>query len=72
MEYIIEYGVFLAKAVTIVVSVIFILGVAFSNSNRREKGRKKGVIRVSYLNEHYETLSDALKIAVLDRPTLKL
>lgn len=72
MEYIIEYGVFLAKAVTIVVSVIFILGVAFSNSNRREKGRKKGVIRVSYLNEHYETLSDSLKIAVLDRPTLKL
>ena len=72
MEYIIEYGVFLAKAVTIVVSIVFILGVAFSNSNRREKGGKKGVIRVSYLNEYYENLSDSLKIAVLDKPTLKL
>ena len=72
MEYIIEYGVFLAKAVTIVVSIVFILGVAFSNSNRREKGGKKGAIRVSYLNEYYENLSDSLKIAVLDKPTLKL
>ena len=72
MEYIIEYGVFLAKVVTIVVSIVFILGVAFSNSNRREKGGKKGVIRVSYLNEYYENLSDSLKIAVLDKPTLKL
>ena len=72
MEYIIEYGVFLAKAVTIAVSIVFILGVAFSNSNRREKGTKKGAIRVSYLNEHYENLSDSLKVAVLDKPTLKL
>jgi len=72
MEYFIEYGVFLAKAVTIVVSIIFVLGVAFSNSNRREKGSKKGSIRVSYLNEHYENLSDSLKAAVLDKSTLKL
>ncbi|MCB1672515.1 MAG: protease SohB [Gammaproteobacteria bacterium] len=72
MEYLIEYGMFLAKVVTLVLAVIVILVALASAGNRQRKGAAKGHIKVTKLNEHLEELLDSLKKAVLDKHRLKL
>ncbi len=71
MEYLIEYGLFLAKAVTIVVAIILVIGAVASTSNRDKGKEKKGRIRVTRLNEHFEDMKKSLREAVLQKPQLK-
>jgi serine protease SohB len=69
-----EYGLFLAKAVTIVVSVFLILG-AIMSMGMKHKTPEKGVIEVSKLNEKYdfqkELLSDAIETPEVRKQQLK-
>ncbi len=72
MEYLIEYGMFLAKVVTLVLAVIVILIALASVGNRQRKGAAKGHIKVTKINDQLDEMLDSLKKAVLDKHRLKL
>ncbi|MBA54765.1 MAG: protease SohB [Pseudomonadales bacterium] len=71
MEFLSEYGLFLAKAVTIVVAIIMIISVAAATAQSRQRRDHKGEIQVIPLNEFYEELRDALRHSILDKDELK-
>ncbi|HEY7883758.1 MAG TPA: protease SohB [Cellvibrionaceae bacterium] len=68
MEFLAEYGLFLAKVVTFVVASVFIIGLIVSS---KHKEAEKGHIRVTKLNDLYEEFTDTLKQEVFDSATLK-
>lgn len=70
MEFLTEYGVFLAKAVTIVAAVLIIVGAVVSAGSRTRKG-PDGHIEVKHLNKDLEAMTDAIKIVALDKEVLK-
>ena len=72
MEYLIEYGMFLAKAGTIVVAVIIVLSVIAVTGQKNKKPGKKGSIKATRLNDHIEEMRDTLREKVLDKDYLKL
>ena len=72
MEFITEYGMFFAKAVTIVVAIIIVIGAVTSSGNRGKKAGKKGGIKVTHLNEQIEDMRDTLRHNILDKENLKL
>ena len=71
MEYLIQYGMFLAKAATIVVAIVIVLGAVAASGNRQRKSGRKGQIKVTHLNEHYDDLKDTLRHSVLAKEQLK-
>lgn len=71
MEYLIQYGMFLAKAVTIVVAIVIVVGVIAASGNRQRKSGKKGQIKVTHLNEHFDDMKDTLRHSVLEKEQLK-
>ena len=72
MEYLIQYGMFLAKVATIVVALILVIGAIVSAGSRQRRSNKRGEIVVVRLNEHLEDLHDAVRDEVIDSATLKL
>ena len=71
MEFLIEYGLFLAKAITIVVAGLLIIAAIANSSQKQGRSDKKGRIKVTRLNEHFEELRDTLRHSVLEKPQLK-
>ena len=69
LEYLIQYGMFLAKAVTIVVAIVIVVGSA--SGNRQRKTGRKGQIKVTHLNEHFDDMKDTLRHSVLAKDQLK-
>ncbi len=65
MEYLYEYLVFLAQAVTVVVAVVALLSVAASFSMRRQQG-EAGHLEVRKLNEALDGLRDGVRRAMLE------
>ncbi len=60
MEFLKDYGLFLAKTVTLVLAIVFIVrGIFAAVQHEREMSREK--ITVKKLNRHYEYLHDALR-----------
>lgn len=70
MEFLAEYGLFLAKALTIVVSVAVIIGLAVSSGHKGKQD--KGHIEVSKLNDKLDMVKEALEEAVLSPEVLKV
>lgn len=70
MEFLSEYGLFLAKAVTVVVALLFIIAGAVNASQRSRKDHH-GELEVTRLNKKYEELEEALRSSVLDPQQLK-
>jgi serine protease SohB len=66
-QFFIDYGLFLLKAVTIVVAVIVIIGVA---ALAGRKAAHEG-LEVESINKKYKALADALRHAVLSKAELK-
>ena len=64
MDFIAEYGLFLAKALTVVFSVLLIMFFFFA-ANQRAKVGEEGRIEVKKLNESLDSLTDSLKTAIL-------
>ena len=62
---------FLAKAITIVVSIGLIIGVFASVGQKTKKSGNKGNIKVTRINDHIDELRDALRVSVLDKDELK-
>ncbi len=67
MEFLAEYGLFLAKAVTFIVVVAVVIGLVAS-SNQKQKPSK---INITHLNEKLEELKSHIQEAVLDKKQLK-
>lgn len=62
---------FLAKAATLVVAIVIVLGAVAASGNRQRKSGRKGQIKVTHLNEHYDDLKDTLRHSVLAKEQLK-
>lgn len=71
MEFLSEYGLFLAKTVTFVIAIGVIVSLIMSAGQRGKKA-DKGHIEVSKLNEKFEHMRDLLKEVTLDPEQLKL
>jgi len=71
LEYLIEYGMFLAKSATIVIAILLVIG-AITASSRQRKSEKKGVLRITPLNDHFDDLRDELRRNLLGKDELKL
>ena len=73
MEFLFEYLGFLARAVTIVVAILVVLGFFFANATRRGvQGSAEGVLEVKHLNRELEDLKAALEGAVVSPEEQKL
>ncbi len=70
MEFLTEYGLFLAKAITFVLAVFIIISLIVSASARGKKS-EKGHIQISKLNDKYKAMREALQHAVFDEEHLK-
>lgn len=70
MEFISEYGMFLAKTLTFTVAVIVIL-VAAVGSAVKSKKEPKGSISVTHLNKEIDDLGDEIKHVVEDEESFK-
>lgn len=70
MEFIAEYGLFLAKVVTLVVAVMIVAGVVFSAGHKGSQ-RERGRIVVTKLNERFHHMAQTLKHAALDEKAFK-
>ncbi|MFL0809405.1 MAG: protease SohB [Agarilytica sp.] len=70
MEFLSNYGLFLAKTATIVIAIaaVIIMGIAAS---MRQQGSEKGHLEVTKLNDKLNELADAVKSMVLDQDDLK-
>ncbi|MEY1662037.1 protease SohB [Isoalcanivorax beigongshangi] len=67
IAYLIEYGVFLAKVVTLALAVLFVLGGLLSLlARQRDGGDGGGQLRVRHLNEELDELRDGIESVVLD------
>jgi serine protease SohB len=66
VEFLTEYGLFLAKVVTVVVALLVIVG--FIVANREQlKDRVQGHIVVTSLNDRYEQMKETLLEAVMEK-----
>ena len=71
MEFLYEYGLFLAKAVTFVVAVFAVVSLIASLAMRNKK-QDRGQFEVTRVNEKYEHTRDMLRDAMLDEEGLKI
>jgi serine protease SohB len=67
-EFLLEYGMFLAKAVTVVVSIAVVLILAVGLSRREHA---PGGLNVEKLNDRYRRMADTLQQAVLNKASWK-
>ncbi|MDO6745813.1 protease SohB [Gilvimarinus sp. 1_MG-2023] len=70
MEFLIDYGLFFAKSVTVLVVIALVLALIASNK-QKISGQNKGYIEVKNLNETFADYTDAIKSVVLDEAQLK-
>lgn len=69
MEFLIEYGLFLAKAATVVVAVVIIISLGASQKNRHSAD--KGHLEITPLNQQFDDMSEAMLIATMDESMQK-
>ncbi len=70
MEYLYEYLMFLAQAVTVVVAIMLILSAVMSLSLKRQHA-EHGHLEVSKLNDSLQQLKDGVRHAMLDPASFK-
>lgn len=70
MEFLSEYGLFLAKSLTVIITIAVIAGILASLGQKGKK-HEKGHIEVVSLNETITTMSDALADVVVPADTRK-
>lgn len=71
MNYIAEYGVFLAKTITLVGGLAFILTIAISASQRLKSLEKQGRIEVISVNDRFEDVSNAMQAGIFPEPVFE-
>lgn len=71
MEFLLEYGLFLAKSITVLVSVLIVI-VALVGLGQRSKHPEKGYIEVKSINEAVNNITHNLKQMILDPEARKI
>ncbi|MGZ0750027.1 protease SohB [Kluyvera sichuanensis] len=69
MELLFQYGLFLAKIVTVVVAIA-VVAVLIVNVTQRK--RQRGELRITNLSEQHKDMQEDLAVALLDAPQQKL
>jgi serine protease SohB len=64
LNFLAEYGLFLAESVTVVVAILVVVGMLFALGHR-QRVEEEGHIEIRKLNEHYENFREAMQQAVL-------
>ena len=73
MEFLFEYLGFLARAVTVVVAIMVVMGFVFANAARKSgQSGSEGVLEVKHLNRELEDLKVALEGAIVSPEEQKL
>lgn len=70
MEFLTEYGLFLAKTLTIVVAIGIVIALMLSASMKGQS-HEKGQLEIVKINERFEDLANAVKSAILPHEVLK-
>lgn len=70
LEYLQEYGLFLAKIITFVIAILVVVGFVLASAHRGGN-KDKGRIVVSKLNERFDDMTHVLKEYAMDEKTLK-
>ena len=71
MEFVYEYGLFLAKALTLVGTVLILVSVAVAIGARQRADQAEGHIEIRNLNERYRHFGDAIRDTVEEHHTVK-
>lgn len=71
MEFITEYGLFLAKSLTVLVTIVLVIAFVISMGHKG-KSTDKGHLEVTRLNDKFESIQEALKDAVTEPEFRKL
>lgn len=71
MEFLADYGLFLLKAVTVVIALLFVIGGIASMSRRSQRQGGHGEIRVENLNDAFEDMAERIREEVLPEEILK-
>ena len=72
MNFLIEYGMFLAKALTIIVSIGVVLSMIISASQKTNRGDDNGEIDILPLNIDFEKTKNKLRIATVEDSEKKI
>ncbi|MGB3724985.1 MAG: protease SohB [Glaciecola sp.] len=71
MEFLFEYGLFLAKAITLVVAIAAVLIVVMAVANKQKPSEGSGSLSLDSLSESYDELADMGKQALMSKEALK-
>ena len=71
MEFLTQYGLFLAKTVTFVVAILIIIA-SIGGLIMRQKSAHDNKIEVKKLNTHFENMASAVKSVMLNKHELKI
>ena len=66
MDFLLRIWLFFAKIVTFVIAVIILLSVIVGLSQKNKQSGHKGHLEITPLNELYDEMSEAIKLAVMD------
>ena len=72
MDLLIEYGMFLAKALTIIISIGAVLSMVVSASQKTNRGEDNGEIEILPLNIDFEKTKNKLRIATVEESEKKI
>ena len=73
MEWMTDYGLFLAKTLTVVVAVVLVVGFVAFTARRSQAARKYGPsVQVTHLNRHYRRMAVAFERVALSRKAFRL
>jgi serine protease SohB len=70
VEFLTEYGVFLAQTITVVVAILIIMAAATSAALKNKKPESKEML-VEKLNDKFEEIKNTLEESMLDKDALK-
>lgn len=71
IEFLTQYGLFLAKTATLVVAILLVVVLIVSLASRRRQHQTEGHIEVKCLNDKYKDLYEALEENVIDEELLR-
>ena len=73
IEFLVEYGLFLAKTLTLVLAFLFVVVMLVANAGRhKSEGKPRGHVSVMKLNDELEDMKEDIRHEILDEEVLKL
>lgn len=66
MEFLAEYGLFLAKMVTAIMGFGLLVAMVTSASQKNKQGGDRGQLEINPLNDQYDEISETMSLALID------